>query len=103
MKAITSISPLSSTWASMRRMRCGYAHKPASMVTQGVTHIVQANGVRKLREQQTHHMAPRREGAALALHTMLAGEFGNQIFWNEIAQRMEHREAMLVVIVFSSG
>ena len=57
-----------------------------------VAHIVEADAVAQLRVEQGHHMAPRAEGARLLVHLGLAGDLGNQMRGNEIANLAQNGE-----------
>lgn len=66
------------------------ASQPTGMNAQSVTGIVQPDGMSKLGKEQTDNVAPWRESPRLLVDAMLAGEFGNEIRRNELAELSRH-------------
>ena len=59
---------------------------------QGVTDVVEAQGVGQLRIDQTHDMTPRREGAGEFRHAAGPGQLWHQMIGNEIAKLAQKRK-----------
>src|SRR5262245_27890300 len=66
--------------------------KRAAVQSQGVTDVIKADGVRRLRKEHADHMTPCTERARHGIHTGLACKFWNQMRRNEIAKLPKNAE-----------
>ena len=63
--------------------------KFGSVVPKAITNIVQPNRMGELREQKTHHMAPRRKSPSLLVHIMFLRKFCCQMGRDEFTKLMQ--------------
>ena len=61
-------------------------HQQPTVQAQGIAHVVETDGMSKLRVDQTDQMTPWTEGARLFVHPSLPRQFGNQMRRNQIAK-----------------
>ncbi len=59
------------------------------MMAQGVADVVKPDGTGQLRKEQTHHMAPWREGARLFIDPVLTGQFFRQMRRDKFTKLMQ--------------
>lgn len=64
----------------------------AGVQAQGVTDIVEAEGVRELGEDQTHDMTPRTEAAGLVGDAGVPGQLGHEVRRNQMAELAQEGE-----------
>ena len=62
------------------------------MQPQGVTHVVEAQGVGQLGVEQADDLTPRAEGAGVVFDASVARQFGHQMWRNEVAKLTENGE-----------
>ena len=74
------------------RGRAAPRRERSRMQAQSVADIVEAEGVGKLRVEQTHHMTPRREGSGAFDDPSIPRQFGRQMCRNKIAELAQKRE-----------
>ena len=65
--------------------------RPAAQ-PQGVTDIIEANGMGQLGKEHADHMTPRAEGSRQGIHPGRARKFWDQMGWNQIAKLSQNRE-----------
>jgi hypothetical protein len=58
---------------------------------QGITHIVEPEGVADLGVEHRHHVAPGTEGAGLLNDRGLAGQLRDKVGWNEFDELPQDR------------
>jgi len=75
----------------------GAAHRRqwSRMQPQGVTDVIEAQGVGQLRKKQTDHMAPRTKRAGLIFNTRFSRQLRNQMVRNPFAKLCENRDFRL--------
>jgi hypothetical protein len=66
--------------------------KRPAVQAQGVTDIIEADGVGQLRKEHADHVTPGTEGSCLGIHPRLACKFRHQMRRNEIAKLSQNRE-----------
>jgi hypothetical protein len=66
--------------------------KRPAVQPQGVTDIVEADGVGQLSKEHAHHVTPGTEGSRPRIHAGLARKFWDQMGWNQIAKLSQNRE-----------
>ena len=66
------------------------ARQGSAMKLQSVGHIVEADGMRQLGEEERHHMAPVGEASSLLGCARLPGQIGYQVARNEVANLFEN-------------
>jgi len=76
-----------------RRRKCDPdTPEQAGMMAQSVTDIIETNGMGELRVEQRHHVTPRGERPRLGFDPVLAGQLGDQVAWNQVANLRENAE-----------
>src|SRR5689334_683012 len=68
------------------------SRKRPTVQPQGITDIVEADGVGQLRKEHADHVTPRTEGSRTGIHPGLARQFRHQMRGNEIAKLSQNRE-----------
>jgi hypothetical protein len=63
------------------------------MQPQGITHIIESDGMGQLGIEQTHDMTPGCERASAFGNPCIPRQFGHQVCRNKIAELMQEREA----------
>ena len=75
------------------RGRAANGRERTRVQTQGVTDIIEAEGVGELGVEQTHDMAPRREAAGFFFDAGVPRQFGYEVSRNQIAELAQECEA----------
>jgi len=75
------------------RGRAAHGRERSRVQPQGITDIVEADGVGQLGIEQAHDMAPRRERPGAFDDPSIPRQFGHQVCRNKIAELMQEREA----------
>src|SRR5689334_14307158 len=68
------------------------SRKRPTVQPQGITDIIEADGVGQLRKEHADHVTPRTEGSRPGIHPGLARQFRHQMRGNQIAKLSENRE-----------
>lgn len=74
---------------SARRYRSPNGSEFGRMMPQGVTDIVESDGMGQLREKQTHDMAPRRKSTSPFIDPILTGQFFGQMRRDKFTKLMQ--------------
>ena len=74
------------------RSRAAHGRERPRVQAQAVADVIEPDGVGELRVEQRDDLAPRTEGTGLGLDAVLAGQCGDEMIGNEIAELAQERE-----------